>query len=390
MVIRAVLCLLLIYSVEAVKLPGDVIASKYNINLETDIGQGFYNYTGSVKIDVEVLVKTDCIVLHMNDLTAQKIELYNPAGLILRRDLIAHTTNGITCIAMFPQLNAGAYRLEIQFDGFIRNDSLGFFARKFKDDIGSDAWIAATNFHSTYARFAFPCFDEPRFMASFALEIKHGKNYFALSSSEPLNVSETIDSKFVITSFKETIPMPTYAFGFAILPVRLSIPDLKTSHRVFATPPNNAFSALTEGDRIITIFEFLFQKPKVQKLDQIIIPDFEDPPYGFQPCGIMLANEKHIVDNFATDKEEQKIEMMLSFARKYAVSEVITVDANLHQFFMTNDVFTVAVLRLLGSVERLDIFVDRKRARDSVQLPNFAHAAADRWDPRLVRFRCCW
>lgn len=335
MVIRAVLCLLLIYSIEA-RLPDDVIASKYEIILDTDIGEGLYNYSGRVKIDVEVLFKIDCIELHMNDLTAQRIELSNQAGMVLRRDLVASTSNGLASITMFPQLNAGAYRLEIHFDGFIRNDSLGFFARKFKDDIGSDAWIAATNFHSTYARFAFPCFDEPRFMATFALEIKHDKNYFALSSSEQQNVTEIIDSRFVITTFKETIPMPTYAFGFAILPVRLSIPDLKTSHRVFATPPNNAFAALTEGDRIITIFESLFQKPKVQKLDQIIIPGFEDPPYGFQPCGIMLANEKHIVDNFATDKEEQKIEMMLSFARKYAVSGVITVDANPHQLFLTH------------------------------------------------------
>lgn len=327
MVFRAFLVLLLIRSIKAVKLSEKVIPSRYNVVLHTDIGQGLYNYTGRVKIDVDVLESIVEIVLHISDLTVQQIDVSNSSGHLLRRNLNFSESEGLSYIILSPQLNPGAYSLEIWFDGFIRNDSLGFFAREYLDEKGDKNWMAATNFHSTYARFAFPCFDESQFSAKFSLEVKHDKKYFAVSSTEVRGQNE-ID-KFVITTFEETFPLPTYAFGFAILPIKQNEMNVNKTHRIHSVRPVDALlSAMIEGDKIISRFELILGKPKVPKLDQIIIPGFDESPYGFQPCGIMLANEKHIMELVAPDKEARRLEMMISFAQKYAVNQMITIGVN--------------------------------------------------------------
>lgn len=48
-------------------------------------------------------------------------------------------------------------------------------------------WLAATQFQTTHARSAFPCYDEPAFRTPFNISIKKYKSQIALSNMPILN-----------------------------------------------------------------------------------------------------------------------------------------------------------------------------------------------------------
>lgn len=65
-----------------------------------------------------------------------------------------------------------------------------------------------------YARRVFPCFDEPKFKATFDVTIVHRKNYTALSNM--LIKNAVFENSLVTTTFKTTPPMTTYLLNFIL------------------------------------------------------------------------------------------------------------------------------------------------------------------------------
>lgn len=87
---------------------------------------------------------------------------------------------------------------------------------------------AVTNFKTTFARYIFPCFDEPDMKATFSISIKHQALYIVLSNM-PIEKQSLIDEKGnVWTHFQKTPIMSTYLLGIVLLPhdsIRISNHD---------------------------------------------------------------------------------------------------------------------------------------------------------------------
>lgn len=322
MVIRLIIFVVLLSSSNAAKLPANVVPTKYLITLQTDFDKEILSYSGKVKIDVNVLIPTRDVLLNMHSsITVRDVDVYNPTTRFLDSNFSpTPPVNDIFTIRLDAVLAVGAYTIEMLFSGNLRNDGLGFFVMSFQNDSGGKDFVAATNFHTNYAHFTFPCFDEPQFLAKFNLEIKHNKSYIAISNKEIKQRIENVNN-YATSIFEETESIPTYAFGFVVLNFRQVGPNAgRIEHRVYAQKKTifGEFSkALSQGDMVIEMFHDLFGMPALNKLNQIILPGYADTPNGFHPCGIMLANETHL-DN--GDGSFSMLALIKSIARKYSVN----------------------------------------------------------------------
>ena len=92
-------------------------------------------------------------------------------------------------LGLGASLPPGGYRLTMGFEGILNDKLHGFYLSTFKDDGGGEHRIATTQFESTDARRAFPCFDEPDFKAVFGITLIVPDDLYAVSNA-PV-ISET-------------------------------------------------------------------------------------------------------------------------------------------------------------------------------------------------------
>ena len=98
------------------------------------------------------------------------------------------------------------------------NDQLhGFYRSTYTDDEGASHTIATTQFESTDARRAFPCFDEPALKATFATTLIVEDGLLAVSNTAETG-RESLEDGRVRVSFATTMPMSTYLVAFVVGP----------------------------------------------------------------------------------------------------------------------------------------------------------------------------
>ncbi|KAK8786672.1 hypothetical protein V5799_023557 [Amblyomma americanum] len=118
-------------------------------------------------------------------------------------------------IRMGEKLRANqSYVVAINFRGKLGTDR-GFYKYHYRLN-GTLKHLLLTFFEPTFARRAFPCFDEPDFKATFSVTIVRPEGYTALSTM-PVKKQEERSNGFVADTFRTTMPMSTYTLAFAVL-----------------------------------------------------------------------------------------------------------------------------------------------------------------------------
>ncbi|KAJ1531300.1 Endoplasmic reticulum aminopeptidase 1, partial [Nowakowskiella sp. JEL0078] len=266
-----------------IRLPDFVIPNKYRVFLLSDLTSLSFN--GTVDINVSILKKTKILVLH-----ALELEILDPIITCNERTFSPVSVQKVEkfeyVIMKFEKsLKPGECVLSVNFLGIFTQSLQGFYYSEYLGLDGKIKRIGSTQFESTDARRAFPCFDEPAFKATFEISIVTPPDYHAISNMPVLSTaSHAASPKWKQFNFAETVKMSTYLVAFVVSDFEsvdswIISPESgrNISVRVWTQPGKTDFGiyALDVAKKVLLHYTNLFGiEYPLPKSDLVAIPDF--------------------------------------------------------------------------------------------------------------------
>ncbi|XP_057652415.1 glutamyl aminopeptidase-like isoform X2 [Diorhabda carinulata] len=289
------------------RLPDSVKPLLYDLYLYPDLKTGLFR--GKVNITIDILSETDTISVHSNFLSIDSVKLSSESAIFTLEKTfellnIKKSDNSI--------FKSGIENVEIEFNGDMKNRIVGLYTSSYKTSTGENRQIATSKFEPTYARQAFPCFDEPNLKAKYKVHLLKPKNnsYIALSNY-PVASTEDYDEEHELVTFDETVSMSTYLSCFIVS----DFDHTKTTFdnngtmiplKVYASPDNlyKTTYAAEIGKKVIEHYVNYFDIPyPLPKLDLVAIPDFVSGAmehWGlvtFRETALLYTNTTHSTAN---------------------------------------------------------------------------------------------
>jgi len=254
------------------RLPRTVTPVRYDIALSPDLARA--SFTGEVRIEVEIHEPVDEIVLNALELELAEADLDGTAAAGITLD---ESTERAT-ISFAEPVQPGHRHLRIAFTGTLNDKLRGFYRSTFTDDDGNERVIATTQFESTDARRAFPCWDEPDLKAVFGVTLVVEDGLLAVSNSPVVEERDLGDGRREVR-FGDTMKMSTYLVAFVVGPLEATEPiDVDgVPLRVICTPGKTHMAdfALEIGAHSLRYFAKYFGiRYPGEKLDFVGLPDF--------------------------------------------------------------------------------------------------------------------
>ncbi|XP_062557614.1 aminopeptidase N-like [Armigeres subalbatus] len=306
---------------EAYRLPKTSYPTHYDLKLTTAIHTGEREFSGSVEIHLTVVEATNTIVVHHRSLSIQSAQLAivpsegaDPEPLDDPTWTYASAVEQLTFTSA-TLLNTGNYILTVTFIGTLSNNQDGFYISSYVDQLGATKYLATTQFESTSARMAFPCYDEPGLKATFALQITHN-TYYTANSNMPYTTS--IDGDTRVSTFETTPKMSTYLLAFVVSDFASRGSE---TNRVFARI--NAIEevdfAVEAGEKILAELDAhlgigYFEHMPVMK--QFAIPDFSAG--AMENWGLVTYREQYLLFNPELSTYRTKTNIATVIAHEFA------------------------------------------------------------------------
>jgi puromycin-sensitive aminopeptidase len=259
------------------KLPETVRPERYQLRLTPDLTA--CTFTGEETVSVTVQEPVTEIVLNALELTIHTVSITAADGRMLQGTATLDEINE-RAVLSFPQtLTPGPWQLRLTFSGTLNDKLHGFYRSTYKDANGQDKVLASTQFESTDARRAFPCWDEPALKAVFQTTLVIPEGLTAISNTAI--VRETVlpgtGKKEVV--FADTIKMSTYLMAFIVGEFAGTEPAFIDGAplRVWAVPGKRHLAKFGQeiGAASLSFFSRYYgRRYPGDKLDLVAIPDF--------------------------------------------------------------------------------------------------------------------
>ena len=305
----------------------------YDVYLFPDLEKD--TFMGKVAIDIEVTgAPRDFLVVHTKylDITKTSLVATESGEEVDLDESFEYKPNEFWVVRSKANIPSGfCYTLYLEFNGkLVGNGILGFYKSVYVDPkTGETRAMATSKFQPTYARRAFPCFDEPSFKSTFSVTLVRpsGSNYIALSNMpEVRSKIDTPTAGFTEVAFLKSVPMVTYLAIFVVcdltftdtiteihkIPMRVYGTDSQVKKLTYAAKISAAIADYYE-----TYFDIKYPLPK---LDMAAIPDYSSG--ATEHWGLITYREANLIYEPSDS----------SFANKVRVATVIAHELA-HQWF---------------------------------------------------------
>jgi puromycin-sensitive aminopeptidase len=221
---------------KAHRLPTSVVPERYELALEPDLAN--WSFTGEATIFLEVRDPVQEIVLNAAELEVHSVSLRLANGKILSGGAALDAENEQATLSFGEQVAAGRQELRLRFSGILNDKLHGFYRSTYKDANGAERRLASTQFESTDARRAFPCWDEPAFKAVYQVTLIVDDKLTAISNARVRSEEILAESGKKKVVFADTIRMSTYLVAFIVGEFEASAPvkAADASLRVWSVP----------------------------------------------------------------------------------------------------------------------------------------------------------
>ena len=260
------------------RLPDVVRPEYYDMVIEPDLDS--FTFSGRETIDVVVAKPVDKIVLNAKELEIEEAYVYRMDGTKLVATVELDAITEMASLQFDGEVGPGVWKLYLSFSGLINDRLKGFYRSFWHDAQGNKHVIATTQFESTDARSAFPCFDEPAFKARFRVQLVIPEHLQAISNGRLLFETKVAGAGKRIWQFEPTMKMSTYLVCFIVGEFEQTEPVLVNGKELKVWCPKGklhltsaalkyAAAGLAELEKFIGI-----PYPGGSKIDFIAIPDF--------------------------------------------------------------------------------------------------------------------
>ncbi|XP_078107353.1 endoplasmic reticulum aminopeptidase 1b [Sander vitreus] len=262
---------------DRMRLPKTISPFHYDLTIHPNLTT--LHFTGVVRIQLDVHEDTSIIVLHAKQMQISNVLLLAPEGVRPLQVLEYPRFHQLALLSDSVLTKGRRYEVQLRFAANLSDSFHGFYKSSYRTSSGEVRVMASTQFEATFARGAFPCFDEPAFKAKFTIRIIREPRHITISNMPKVKTVE-LPSGLLEDHFDTTVKMSTYLVAYIVSDF-LSV-SKTTRHGVqisvyaVAEKINQTAFALDAAVELLDFYEDYFDIPyPLPKQDLAAIPDFQ-------------------------------------------------------------------------------------------------------------------
>ena len=197
------------------RLPRVVTPDHYELTIAPDLTS--CRFEGTTVISATVHQPVQEIVLNAVELELHSAVVTGSDGKLQQATIALDADLERATLSFADTVPPGPATLTITTTGTINDQLRGFYRSTFTDGDGTERVIATTQFESTDARRAFPCWDEPEHKATFQVRLLVPEGLLGLSNTAVVDERKADGGTWV--TFDKTMKMSTYLVAFVVGPL---------------------------------------------------------------------------------------------------------------------------------------------------------------------------